>query len=542
MKKIITSIALTVTVFCAKAQIAPTWANYVNYYNTQNYDVVNASTGVDSVGNVYTAASVYDTTVVNNKEKIMLVKYNAAGVQQWIKYYIDLSDAGNSCYVSKVLVDKAGNSYVCGYGRHDNATSIDFMVAKYDNTGFQQWIRYFDGGQSIGDYLTCAKFDNAGNIIIAGNSNFQGSTQYDISVVKFGISGTQLWSYTYNNSFSNFDDNVYDMAIDLNNNIFITGNTYVTNARNMLTIKLNSNGVNQWTNIVAHTNSGTDENGFGITTDALGNCYVTGTLSDWATIKYNSAGAIVWTNHQPAAALNPFSTKHILLDKFNNVVIASDAFYVAPNFSDLEVNKINNVNGTTIWTTHYNFGGVDQYASMQKDTADNIYIAGYFEGSQGSDMSTLVLSTSGSIVWNTTFTNPNLAIGGDRSYQLILDNNKNIIIVASAERRGSGSSNAVDVLTLKYGAISVGLLENKLQETQFNVYPNPCKNTLTLSTENLNLVNATVIITNILGETVLEKKLINLTDSINLESVGTGVYTIKIIKDDLIASKKIIIE
>ncbi len=543
MKKITTTFALLLAFLVNNAQTAPTWAKYVNYYNVQNYDVINVSTGVDTLGNVYTAASIYDSTALNNKEKIMLVKYDALGVQQWIKYYVNTSNTGNICYAAKLLVDKGGNCYVCGYGSHNATSSLDFMVAKYDNTGFQQWVSYYDGGQNIGDYLTCAKFDFAGNIVVAGNTNFQGATQYDIAVVKFGISGTQYWSYNYNNAASNFDENVYDLTTDINNNVYITGNTYVTNARNMLTIKLNSSGVNQWTNIVPHSNSGNDEYGYGIAADALGNCYATGALSDWATIKYNAGGAVVWTNHRPVSALNSFSPKHILLDKFNNAVIAGDAFFgTGAGGTNLEVNKINGANGATIWSTNYNFGGIDSYASMQKDTADNVFVAGFFDGPLSKDISALVLSPNGVVVWQTSFTNTTLATGVDRACQLVLDKNKNIIIAGSAERRGPGSSNAVDVVTLKYNTLAVGIKVNTLDETQLSIFPNPVKGILNLTTTNANLIGANILITDLVGKTVLEQKLTELNQAITLGSLVKGIYILKLSNTHSTISKKLIIE
>ncbi len=543
MKKITVTFVLLFAFLCNKSQTAPAWAKYVNYYNEQNYDVINISTGSDSLGNIYTVASIFDSTAANNKAKIMLVKYDALGAQQWIKYYVNTSNINNACYAAKLLVDKAGNCYVCGYGSHNATSSLDFMVAKYDNTGFQQWISYYDGGQNTGDYLTCAKFDATGNILVAGNTNFQGTNQYDIAVVKFGISGTQFWSYNYNNTASNFDENVYDLTTDINNNVYITGNTYVTNARNMLTIKLNNSGLNQWTNIVPHSNSGTDEYGYGITADALGNCYATGALSDWATIKYNANGSIAWTNHRPSSALSSFNPKHVVLDKFNNAIIAGDAYFSASSGGrNLEVNKINGNNGATIWSTNYNFGGTDSYVSLQKDTADNVYIGGFYDGPQGKDISALVVSTNGVVVWQTSFTNSNLAVGADRTCQIVLDKDKNIIIAGSAERRGSGSGNAADVVTLKYNTLSVGIKINNLDEAQLAIFPNPAKGLLNLTTTNANLIGATILITDLVGKIVLEQKLTGLNQTLSLNGLSKGIYILNVTQSGSSVSKKIIVE
>jgi len=419
---------------------------------------------------------------------------------------------------------------------------LDFMVIKYNNTGTQQWVQYFDGGQNIGDYLTCATFDKAGNIVVGGNSNFQGATQYDISVVKYSTSGTQLWSYTYNNSASNFDDNAYDITSDINNNIFVIGNTYVTNARNMLTIKLNSSGVNQWTKIVTHTASGSDEYGYGITTDVFGNSYATGALSDWTTIKYDTNGNIIWTNHRPASALNNVSPKKVMLDRANNVIIASDAFYSGGNGTDIEVNKLNNANGTAIWSNHFQFSGTDSYVDAKLDTNNNIYVSGFFDGPLSKDIGSLIMNPNGNVIWNATYTNTNNINGVDRAAQMTLDNNFNIIIAGTAERRGSGSADAVDVFTLKYNAITVGIKSNSLEEVQLTIFPNPCKDVLNLSTANQNLIGATIVVSDLLGKTIINQQLNNLYQTINFNTINKGIYILTISNQNGSITKKLIVD
>lgn len=540
MKKTITLSLLLLAALQHKAQITPSWVKFTGPSNYANYDVKEVTTGVDSLGNIYTAASALDT--INSLNKGMLVKYNPSGVQQWIQYYDDISTAGfNGTFIVKILVDKAGNSYLCGYGVHNALSSKDFMLAKYNNAGVQQWIKYWDGGQNERDYVSCATFDKAGNIIIAGNANFQGANQYDIAAVKFTTSGTQVWNYLYNNAAVNLDDNAYDVATDMSNNVFITGNTYGVSARDMVTIKLNSTGINQWTKIIAHSSGSNDEYGYGITTDNIGNAYVTGALNDWTTIKYDVSGNVVWTNHQPTAALNRFTQKKVMLDRANNVIIAGDAFYVGPLFSELEVNKLNNTTGATIWTTHHNFGGIDNFTDAKLDTSNNIYLSGYFEGPLSSDISSMVLNPMGVVTWTASYTNPTLAAGGDRTCELVLDNNKNIILVGTSERRGSISQDAVDVFTLKYNAAIVNVKEINNNKIDVSIYPNPSNSLLNIKI-NSSINDYKIEIVSITGQSVFTKNYSILSPIIDISSFSNGVYFLNISQNNIIISSSKIIK
>ncbi len=539
MKKTITFSLLLFAALQNKAQITPSWVKFTGPSNYQNYDVKEVSTGVDSLGNIYTAASASDT--INNLSKGMLVKYNPSGIQQWIQYYDDISTVGyNGTFIVKILVDKAGNSYSCGYGIHNSSSSKDFMIAKYNNAGVKQWIKYWDGGQNERDYVSCATFDKSGNIIIAGNANFQGVNQYDIAAVKYTTSGTELWSYLYNNPAVNLDDNAYDVAIDVSNNVFITGNTYGVSARDMVTIKLNSSGVNQWTKIIAHSSGSNDEYGYGITTDNTGNSYVTGALSDWATIKYDVNGNVIWTHHQPTTALNRFTQKKVMLDRANNVIITGDAFYVSPLYSELEVNKLNNTTGAIIWTTHQNFGGIDNFTDAKLDTSNNIYVSGYFEGPLSSDISSMVLTPSGVVTWTASYTNPTLAAGGDRTCELVLDNNKNIILVGTSERRGSVSQDAVDVFTLKYSAAIVNVKEINGNKIDVVIFPNPSNNVLNIKI-NDNIGDYKIDIVSVTGQSLFTKNYSSLSQSIDISSFSNGIYFLNIYQNNsIISTSKII--
>lgn len=523
-----------------KAQTSPAWVQFAGPASYGNYDVREVCIGVDTIGNVYTAASAYDST--NNQYKSVLVKYNNAGTQQWIKFY-DNVNLNFDKQVVALLVDKAGNSYLCGYGTDNTQTgnSIDYLVMKYDNSGNQQWVKYWDGGNGDGDYITCATFDAAGNIVVAGYAK-GGNSQDDIAVVKFSTTGTKLWSYVYNNSSSNGEDRALGVASDGSNNIFATGSSYGTNDREMITFKLNSAGASQWTKIIPYAGSGADERGFSVAADALGNSYATGVAGDWITVKYDPSGTVLWTNHYTANGLNQYTYRKVLLDRQNNVIVAGDAFVSGGHFSDLIVNKLSGASGVSLWSTAMNNGGIDSFNDAVLDTSGNVYVGAYFEGPLATDLSAMIVSSNGAIVWNGTYTNPNNAAGGDEAYRVAVDKNRNFYLAGLAERRGPGSTDAVDIMTLKYNALITGIKENTLSQVEMNVYPNPAKDNFTVQFTEQSLLGSTLSISNMLGEIVKEKTLNSFSQQINTDQLPKGIYVLKIYTGASVATAKIIIE
>lgn len=526
---------LLLAALSASAQVSPSWLRFPAPSNYQNYDAYDVSAGTDTLGNIYVAASSLDT--IANAEQAMLVKYNAAGTRQWIKF---TGTHALPAYAVTLLTDKAGNSYVCGYAQVAS-NGKDYMVIKYDNAGNQLWIKYWDGGQQINDYPAAAAFDHSGNIVIAGSANFQGTTQDDVAMVKYSPAGVQLASYVYNNAGQNLDDKGKSVACDASDNIFITGHSYGSTGREMVTIKLNSSGIMQWIKTIPHASSN-DESGYSVAADALGNSYVTGAAGDWITVKYDAAGNTMWTNHNTQNGTNFSNQKKVLLDKNNNVIVTGDAFFSGGNFSDLVVRKLNNATGIPAWSASYNFGGIDVFRSAVLDTAGNVYVCGAHEANSGYDLIAWAVSASGNIAWNATYTSPSPAAGHDDGYQLVLDKDRNLIVAGTAETRGPGSDDAVDVIVLKYNAFTVGIQTNRLPDLQLELFPNPCTDHVTIQAEDHRLAGAKLSLMNANGQIVLEAMISTEGMEMSTAHLAKGLYMLTIVSSEGSATKKLIVQ
>ena len=107
-----------------------------------------------------------------------LVKFSSSGVMQWGTYYGGAgSDAGLSC-----VIDAIGNVFLAGYTESTNGTSIstagspqssfggqrDAFLVKFNTSGIRDWGTYY-GASDIEEGISCS-VDNFGNIYLAGRT------------------------------------------------------------------------------------------------------------------------------------------------------------------------------------------------------------------------------------------------------------------------------------------------------------------------------------------------------------------------------------
>jgi hypothetical protein len=154
----------------------------------------------------------------------------------------------------------------------------------------------YNGPVNYSDYAYALSVD-AWRIYVTG---YRGSgTNYDYATLKYNSSGAQQWVQRYNGTGNNAD---YAISIkaDVSGNVYVTGTSYgSTTDSDYATIKYNSAGVQEWVQRYNGPGNGKDY-ARSMAVDGPGNVYVTGwsygtnMYPDFATIKYNSSGVPQW--------------------------------------------------------------------------------------------------------------------------------------------------------------------------------------------------------------------------------------------------------
>jgi uncharacterized delta-60 repeat protein len=243
---------------------------WVQRYNglENGYDEARAI-AADVSGNVYVTGYSYSSGTSGDYATI---KYNSAGVQQWVQRY----GMGYS-YARAITVDGFGNVYVTGY-----SSSYDYVTIKYNSNGIERWVARYDGSGSGSGYATAIAVDNWENVYVTGRSND------DYATVKYNTNGVEEWVARYNGP-GNLTDVANALAVDGFGNVYVAGES----DNDYATIKYSSNGIEQW--VASYNGPGIEHNNdvaCAIAADGSGNIYVTGcsygsrTDYDYVTIKY----------------------------------------------------------------------------------------------------------------------------------------------------------------------------------------------------------------------------------------------------------------
>ncbi|MEO0083060.1 MAG: SBBP repeat-containing protein [candidate division WOR-3 bacterium] len=442
-----------------------------------------------------------------------ILKFSNTGQREWATYYGGTADdIGISIatdYLANVLV--TGNTFSSNfptynpgagaYFQNTNGGSADAFVLKFNNNGIRQWATYYGGYSSdVGYSITT---DGAGNIFITGNtysSNFPtydagGGAYYqnslagglfDAFILKFNNAGIRQWATYYG---GNDEDHGYAIAADANGNIFITGMTRSTNFpildagsgayfqssilgyRTVFILKFNNNGIRQW---ATYYGGSTNDYGRAITTDCLGNVFVSGNTSSTNFPVYDAGGGAYFQ------ANNAGSDDAFIL-KFNN-------------------------NGVRHWATYYGGSSGDIARTITTDNVGNIFIAGntlssnfptynpgssaYYQGSLAGGHEAFILgfNNAGIRLWGTFYgggsTDYGMSIKTDASGNIFatgftLSTNFPTYNPGGNSYYQANNAGSYDAYILKFASAVSGIEEIKqmisTNDFQLNLQPNPFK-------------------------------------------------------------------
>jgi hypothetical protein len=348
-----------------------------------------SSLAMDQHGNVFVTGR---SIGIGTHYDYATVKYNAAGIQQWVTRYNGLGDDWDE--TTCLTVDTSGNVYVTGYSL-GIGTDFDYITIKYNSIGDQQWIACYNW-QGDDDKATSLAVNQSGNVYITGFSWGSG-TYYDFATVKYDTAGNQEWVSRYN-GLGNYDDQAFDLAVDQDGNVIVTGPGWGNETlSDYTTIKYNQEGDILWLRNYNGIANGQDVPS-SLVIDQAGNVYVTGCSyggsgsGSYATVKYNSVGDQLWVACYNSSEDSNDEPYDIILDVEGSVYVTGDCWFTAVrDYLSIKYSE----SGVQQWLVRYNGpGNMDDVArGLGIDANGSVYVTGYsYVGGNHYDYATIKYS------------------------------------------------------------------------------------------------------------------------------------------------------
>jgi subtilisin-like proprotein convertase family protein len=189
-------------------------------------DDLGCDVAVHTDGSVYVLAS---TTGYATDDDIILIKYNAAGGQEWLRRYNGGGASGwTDDWPAKLRLDGDGNPYLVGYSEISDGGGYGVVTQKYLADGTLVWTRRYDlGFPSSGDYghkPAGLAIDGSGNVYVSGQILTLGSTGVDVVTIKYASDGTPLWSRMYAGTTA-YADEPRDLVLTPDGSVFVLAMT-----------------------------------------------------------------------------------------------------------------------------------------------------------------------------------------------------------------------------------------------------------------------------------------------------------------------------
>ncbi len=394
---------------------------------------------LDAGGNVCLAGPSYNGDPLNggSHDDWTTIKYSSAGMPLWSNFY---NGPGNNSDTPRALaLDASGNVFVTGMTWGPPPSYLPSCVTiKYSSDGAALWTRsvesWFTGGRAL-------TLDRSGNVVVTSDSHNGANT--DFLTIKYSSDGVALWTKRYNGP-GNGNDWPLALATDADGNVVVLGNARSASGDDStVIINYSSAGVPRWTRLYP----GMGCEGSPLALDRGGNVLVAGRAGrDYATIKYSSTGVPVWTNRYDGPVRGTEYAYSVAVDAIDNVYVTGES-EVSGTIADYATIKYTG-SGVPVWTNLYNGPGnwIDSARALAVDANGNVVVTGgsFYSGGQNAAWGTVAYSSSGVPLWTKLYNGPGNYI--DWGQAVALDTTGSVYVAGSSQ----GSDGDSDLVLVKY--------------------------------------------------------------------------------------------
>ncbi len=334
-------------------------------------------------------------------------------------------DGNSDVYISGLTWSNTGITSG-GFQNVYGGGGSDAFLVKFNSLGSRIWATYYGGNND--DTPGALSTDNNNNIYLGGNTlstssiasngfqNSYGGGSYDAFLVKFTTAGNRVWSTYYGGSGR---DEAYSCTVDINGNVYLSGNTTSPNAiasnglqsvfgggySDAYLVKFNSFGSRLWGTYFGGTEI---DYGLACCADNTGAIYLTGQSTsnnlssggfqntyggqgDAFLIKFTTTGTRLWCTYYGGSSQE--SGNACTVDYADNVYLSGNTFsltnvasggYQNTNGgqSDAFLVKLNSA-GNRIWATYYGGNDSEGVGDCKVDATGSVYICGSTRSSNG---------------------------------------------------------------------------------------------------------------------------------------------------------------
>ncbi|NVO04067.1 MAG: T9SS type A sorting domain-containing protein [Bacteroidetes bacterium] len=361
---------------------------------------------------------------------INVSKTKAQSVLKVFPEWASTTGSQNFFYKNIVKTDASNNVYIAGATKNGSG-NYDILVAKYNSAGVQQWIQQYNGAGNGDDMATSLFVDASSNVYITGTVTT--ATNLDVITIKYNSSGTQQWLSTYNGTGSSYDSGA-EVKVDASGNVYITGSSYNASGNtDIIVIKYNSSGVQQFASRYNYTSNMNDA---GVKLTIGTNIVTTGVVQTatnaykMCSVSFNlSTGAYVSSKISATANITGIDVVNDMVeDAAGNIYIAGGVPIDGEGYN-YDIIKLNSSDLSIAWERTYNTSSnLDDIASgIKVDASGNVYVTGTTTSTtQNKNMTTIKYNSSGTQQWVQTY---NDALNGnDEANAIALDASNNVYI------------------------------------------------------------------------------------------------------------------